>query len=249
MAVVQVASIGILQQEEVLFRFVPSARTADENTIVSLDIRISSLGPSIDGVQVAIDVVAPLSFVSVTSGDVDTFIATADGGLDFVATFAATTGDVQLATIRVQTPAERVEMPVPNVVYVNTGDRKTVGTTGDQEIEAALENASVTLTPLVVEFDPFVDSLAFTLTTEETQITLGTADIPATGDFLWRVFAVDGGGNTGDVSEVGQFRRVLPDDAPEPGVPLLVSPVNGARITGDRPTFTWTEVIDGSGVT
>ena len=67
-----------------------------------------------------------------------------------------------------------------------------------------------------------------------------------TGDFFWRVRAVDGAGNTGDFSVA--FIFVITADGTAPVSPTLISPRNGSSGSNTTPIFTWTRVEDLSGV-
>ena len=129
---------------------VPSSAQLDPNATVDLTVRIETLGLEIDGAEISIDIVAPLvSQGIVSTGATITGIDTGDGTIiDFTANFAATTGDIDVATIRVQLPAPRQTVTVPNVRFVpDSGDRKTVGTFEGNDVPTQLLDASITYTP------------------------------------------------------------------------------------------------------
>ena len=87
-------------------------------------------------------------------------------------------------------------------------------------------------------------NLAFTADgIQQTQFILPDANALATGDYIWRVRAVDGAGNS---AESASFTFTVITDVTT-GVPTLISPADG--FTGDdpTPTFTWTEVVDPAG--
>ena len=93
-------------------------------------------------------------------------------------------------------------------------------------------------------------NLAFTADgIQQTQFTLSSADALATGDYIWQVRAVDGAGNTGDFS--ASFTLIVSPlaDVTPPGVPTLLSPPDGSSGDNATPTFSWSAVLDASGVT
>ncbi len=61
--------------------------------------------------------------------------------------------------------------------------------------------------------------------------------------YYWRVYAVDGAGNRSGYSSVWSFSV----DTVPPGVPSLISPVNGAYIN-TPPTLVWTSAGDNAGI-
>ena len=78
------------------------------------------------------------------------------------------------------------------------------------------------------------------------RFTLADANALDTGDYVWRVRAVDGAGNSGDPS-TADF-TVLPDTTAPPA-PVLVAPSDGSTGDDTTPTFTWVQVTgDTSGL-
>ena len=76
-----------------------------------------------------------------------------------------------------------------------------------------------------------------------TQFTLPQgAALPGTGDFVWRVRAVDLAGNTGDFSD--PFTFTLVEDITPPAKPSLISPAEGSTGGNPTPTFTWSRVFN-----
>ena len=74
------------------------------------------------------------------------------------------------------------------------------------------------------------------------KFTLSTADALATGDdYIWRVVAVDGAGNTGDFSDPFTFTVVAGAPVPSP-VPVLISPASGDRTEDTTRIFSWSPV-------
>ena len=129
--------------------FDPPAPQLDPNATVDLTVSIAPLGLEIDGAEISIDIVAPLvSQGIVGTGATITGVDTGDGTIiGFTASFAATTGDVNVATIRVQLPAPRQAVDPFNAVLVNSGDRKTVGRFEGNDVPATLLDAPITYTP------------------------------------------------------------------------------------------------------
>ena len=137
---------------DVLISLEPAIRLAVQNEPVELTIRIEPVGGrSIDGAKIAIDFGAPVEFVSRRLDEGVEFarpsgeagVATA---LDFEVKFTAVTSPRNLATITVRSPTP-VSPTDPNVVLVNTQARKTVGRTGDQDVSAVVQSATVTVKP------------------------------------------------------------------------------------------------------
>ena len=82
--------------------------------------------------------------------------------------------------------------------------------------------------------------------TGDVQFKLPEGDPLDTGDFFWRVKAVDGAGNTGDFG--GPFILTVPEDITPPPKPTLLEPADGAQDLQPTPVFRWSEVTDPSGV-
>ena len=92
-------------------------------------------------------------------------------------------------------------------------------------------------------------TLAFTTgDIKGTQFTLPDNNaLITTGDYLWRVRAVDKANNAGDFSD--DFTITIVEDAIPPGVPTIISPATGATLIDATPTFVWRLVTgDISGV-
>ena len=75
----------------------------------------------------------------------------------------------------------------------------------------------------------------------DTADTLEDEDALPSGDYIWRVAAVDNRGNTGDFSDPSTF-TVQPDNA-GPSIPVPVSPT-GDDVVGRITTFTWSQSQD-----
>ena len=125
----------------------PSNPSVTQGTPVSLRIEIDPKGVSVDGAQISINVAAPLQFGAVisTGGGVTITQTSTSTTVDLRATFdSARTGTFTLATIQINTPSA-VSPAARNVVFINTGGRKTVGLLGNASIPAVPVGATVTV--------------------------------------------------------------------------------------------------------
>ena len=130
----------------------PAAGEFAPGATVVLEVIIDPLEAlDVDGAEIFINVNAPLILVGITSGDVETFTLTAldtgDGTVDFEATFNTTNQTLVIATLTIQMPAVRSTLALPNVVFVDSGDRTTVGTFEGIDIPALLVSAEIDFTP------------------------------------------------------------------------------------------------------
>ena len=110
----------------------------------SLSILIDPRGVRVDGAEISLDVLSPLTINSVSfaegvTGDRKVSLTTAD----ITATFdAARTEPFTLASVQVNTPSATAP-DAPNVLLANTEGRRTVGRFEEKDIPAVLENATV----------------------------------------------------------------------------------------------------------
>ena len=122
--------------------------TTSANAVRNLEIRIDPQGiEEIDGAIISIDVQGPLVSASVLiTGDGVTLSAiTGDGNtINFVASFDATDSEIIVATIGINTPTA-VNPTEENVVFVNSGDRKTVARFLGADRPVSPLNATITV--------------------------------------------------------------------------------------------------------
>ena len=112
-------------------------------------VRIDPRLLEVDGAEIALDFEAPLQFggiISTGAGATITDFSSTDSTADFKASFDTTTGEIALAVIQVNAPQVQTQIE-RDVLFVNTPDRKTVGTFEGRDIPAALRGATVTINP------------------------------------------------------------------------------------------------------
>ena len=132
------------------------------------------------------------------------------------------TGDDQTPTFDWAASGDEFNNPVTYLLEIATGSEPTTGGAFDS---------------LVFSADGITN----------TQYTLADLDALDTGDFVWRVSAIDAIGNTGYPSAGANF-TVVADSIP-PTTPVLVSPGSGDQVDDRTLTFTWTPAVDSNRVT
>ncbi len=146
---------GKLEDAQLLFKVarLEISLQPDDQTVVEpgqtakVTVQIDPQLQPVDGAEISIDFDTRLAFVGITTGGgvTVTDIRFGPSTADFKASFDALTGTedpLTLATIEFNTfgpfrPTER------NVVFVNTGDRKTVGRFENRDVQAVLEDATL----------------------------------------------------------------------------------------------------------
>ena len=127
---------------------VPSRTVQLPAASTTLDIQVDPRGVEVDGAEVSIDVVSPLQFGSLVSPGVGVVITSFNSSsttADLTATFdTPRTGDFTLATIQINTPTS-VSPVAPNVLLVDSGDRKTQGQFENRDMSAVLTDATITV--------------------------------------------------------------------------------------------------------
>ena len=110
----------------------------------------------------------------------------------------------------------------------------------------ATDNVEVASYRLEVARNSNFTLLAAVGNTPDTQFTLRESQSLTPGEYGWRVRAVDNEGNTGDFS--APFTSTIVEDLTPPAVPTLLSPEDGSSGDNPRPTLSWNQVQDPSGV-
>lgn len=125
----------------------------------TLNIQVDPRGVEVDGAEISIDVVAPLQFgalISAGAGVVITSFNSNSTTADLTATFdIPRTDEFTLATIQINTPTAIVSPVAPNVLLVDSGDRRTIGRFENRDISAVLTDATITVQSAPVQ-PPFV---------------------------------------------------------------------------------------------
>ena len=173
--------------------------------------------------------------------------ALADASYDWRVVAANTTGDTAsspTSSFTVDAPPAKVVLSSP--ANGSTGSDTTPTFTWGEVTDPSAVTYELEIGSGTADFSVLV----FTADgIQQAQYTLSSADAQATGDYIWRVRANDGAGNTGDFSDPFTFTVVDTADTTAPAKVVLSSPANGSTGSDTTPTFAWGEVTDPSGVT
>ena len=138
-----------VETAQLVISLLPLTQTVSQGTPADVSIQLDPSGAWVDGAEISVSVLPPLELGGVTAGEGVTLtgIRFGPGVIEFSVTFDARTSLLpNLATIQVNTPTA-VSPEEPNVVFLNTEEQRTVGTFEGGDVTAALEAATIVVTP------------------------------------------------------------------------------------------------------